>query len=161
MISDAAYKRETEDGYSLRGALYLRAAGNDRDILSGEETVVHVIDVACKSQKRVTRSTFAAELLAAGEAADQGLLTAHMLYETERGVLSAREARERRSKGGYIPISLSIHAKSVLAAVTATFIKRLADQSLLCDVQYFRELLDLQVISELGWIDTRDMYADR
>ena len=27
VISDAAYKKETEDGYSLRGALFLRAAG--------------------------------------------------------------------------------------------------------------------------------------
>ena len=97
VISDAAYKRETEDGYSLRGALFLRAAGTGDRCFSKEETPVHLIDVVCRSQKRVTRSTFAAELLAAGEAADQGLLTSHMLYETEYGALSAAEARQRRS----------------------------------------------------------------
>ena len=46
------------------------------------------------------------------------------------------------------------------AAVTATFVKRPADQSLLCDVQYLRELLDLQALRQIMWIDTRDMYAD-
>ena len=104
-ISDAAYKRETEDGYSLRGALFLRAAGTGDECYSSKEVPVHLIEVARRSQKRVTRSTFAAELLAAGEAADQGLLTSHMLYETEYGVLSAREARERRSSKGFLPIS--------------------------------------------------------
>ena len=88
--------------------------------MAGCETVVHVIDVACKSQKRVTRSTFAAELLAAGEAADQGLLTAHMLYDTEFGVRSADEARRQQHQEGYIPVSLGIDAKSVYATVTAT-----------------------------------------
>ena len=85
-----------------------------------------MVEVACRSQKRVTRSTFAAELLAAGEAADQGLLTSHMLYEAECGVLTAVEARKRRSSQGYLPISLFIDAKSVFAAVTAVFIKKLA-----------------------------------
>ena len=75
-------------------------------------------------------------------------------------MLSAREARERRSNKGYLPITLCIDAKPVYAAVTATFVKRPADQSLLCDAQYLRELLDMQVLRQISWIDTRDMYAD-
>ena len=34
------------------------------------------------------------------------------------------------------------------------------DKSLLCHVQYIRELLDKQVLHHLYWIDTRDMYSD-
>ena len=30
VLSDAAYKKETDDGYSLRGALYCRCSGNSR-----------------------------------------------------------------------------------------------------------------------------------
>ena len=49
-ISDAAFKREAEDGYSLRGAIFLRAAGNNMTT----KVVVHVLDWACKSQRHVT-----------------------------------------------------------------------------------------------------------
>ena len=35
-----------------------------------------------------------------------------------------------------------------------------ADKSLLCHVQYLRELLNNRVLSSLVWMDTRDMTAD-
>ena len=83
-----------------------------------------------------------------------------MLHELEHGPMSALEARDRRMEGGYIPVALYLDAKSVFAAVSATFIKQLAEKSLLCHVQYLRELLDKRVLAYLFWIDTRDMGAD-
>ena len=106
----------------------------------------YVLDWACKSQKRVTRSTFSAELLAAGDSVDQGILISHMICELEKGPMSTMEARARRLDGGYIPIALYLDAKSVNAAITATFIKPPAEKSLLCDIKYIRELLDNRVI---------------
>ncbi len=70
------------------------------------------------------------------------------------------EARGRRLSGGYIPIALYLDAKSVFTAITATFIKEPADQSLLCNVQYIRELLDNRVLQYLFWLDARDMGSD-
>ena len=138
VVSDAAYKKETDDGHSLRGALYCRGAGREPSDFGGYETVVHVIDWAVKSQRHVTRSTFSAELLGAGDAVDQGILISHMLHEVEHGVLSIQEARDRRMHGGYLPTMLYLDAKSVYAAVTATFIKQPAEKSLLSHVQYIR-----------------------
>ena len=63
-------------------------------------------------------------------------------------------------EGGDIPVLLYVDAKSVYAAVTATFVKTPAEKSLLCHVQYLRELLDKGILEQLIWIDTRDMYAD-
>ena len=60
----------------------------------------------------------------------------------------------------YLPIALYVDAKSVFAAVTATFIKQPAEKSLLSHVQYLRELLDKGISRLLFWIDTRDMGAD-
>ena len=159
VVSDAAYKKETEDGYSLRGALFLRGEGIDQSAFS-QNTTVHILDWACRSQRHVTRSTFSAELLAGGDAVDQGLLTSHMLLELESGPISMQEARNRRMQGGYIPTSLYLDAKSVYAAIIATFIKPPAEKSLLCHIQYIRELLDKGVIQYLFWIDTRDMISD-
>ena len=70
VLSDAAYKKETEDGCSLRGALYCRSSGTSRQSFEDHSSPVHVIDWACKSQRHVTRSNFSAELLAAGDAFD-------------------------------------------------------------------------------------------
>ena len=130
------------------------------EAFAGSETNIHILDWACKSQRHVTRSTFSAELLAAGDAADHGILLSHMLFELEHGPMSAFEARNRRMEGGYLPIALYVDAKSVFAAVTATFIKQPAEKSLLSHVQYIRELLDTGFLRLLFWIDTRDMGAD-
>ena len=160
VISDAAYKREVEDGYSLRGALFLRSPGQTAQSFVANNAPVHILDWACRSQRHVTRSTFSAELLAAGDAADQGILISHMMFELENGPLTPTEARERRMGGGYTPVGLYLDAKSVFAAIIATFIKPPAEKSLLCHVQYLRELLDKSVLQYLFWIDTRDMTSD-
>jgi hypothetical protein len=85
VVSDAAYKKEVEDGYSMRGALCCRGVGHEAKDFAGSRSMVHVLDWACKSQRHVTRSTFSAELLSAGDAADQGILISHMLCELEQG----------------------------------------------------------------------------
>ena len=157
IVSDAAYKRETEEGFSLRGAVFCRGPGQQ---LSGAFTAIHVLDYICKSQRHVTRSTFSAELLAAGDAIDQGVLVSHMLCELEEGVMTPGQARLRYMEGGFVPMSLCVDAKSVFAAVTATFIKTPAEKSLLCHIQYLRQQLDRKVLTSLLWLDTRDMGAD-
>ena len=58
------------------------------------------------------------------------------------------------------PLALYIDAKSVFAAVSATFIKLPAEKSLLCHVQFVRELLERRVLEYMAWIDTRDMTSD-
>ena len=66
----------------------------------------HVIEWACKSQRHVTRSTFAAELLSAGDAVDQGILVSQLMMETVSGPVSASTARQLRDNGGYSPMAL-------------------------------------------------------
>ena len=94
VVSDAAFKRETVDGYSLRGVLFLRCEGG-QSCFNNTNTNVHVLDYICKAQRHVCRSTFAAELLGACDAADQGVLIAQMLYEISHEVLSASDARRK------------------------------------------------------------------
>ena len=72
-----------------------------------------MIEWACKSQRHVTRSTFAAELLSAGDAVDQGILVSQLMMETVSGPVSASTARQLRDNGGYSPMALYIDAKSV------------------------------------------------
>ena len=107
------------------------------------------------------RSTFAAELLSGGDAVDQGLLLSQLMHELAHGPMTAVEARNQRLTGGYkIPQVLYLDAMSVFAAVTAVFIKTPAEKSLLCHIQFLRELLDHGVLAAIVWLDTRDMWSD-
>ena len=163
IISDAAFKKETEKGHCLRGALYLRAPGitTESFVATQKETIVHMLDWVCKNQRHVNRSTFSAELLSAGDAVDQGLLLSQVLHELEHGSMTAVEARGQRNTGSFsIPMVLYVDAMSVFAAVTAVFVKTPAEKSLLCHVQFLRELLDHGVLAAIVWLDTRDMVSD-
>ena len=94
-----------------------------------------MLDWVAKAQRHVTRSTFAAETLAAGDAAGHGILVSQQLQEVEQGPLTPLDARDRRMEGGYIPCALYVDAKSVFAAVTATCIKVPTEKSLHCHIQ--------------------------
>ena len=89
-----------------------------------------------------TQHLFFAELLGVGDVADQGIILGHMMYELEHGLIISKQARDQRMHGGYIPTALYLDARSVHAAITATFIKPPAEKSLLCHIQCFRELRD-------------------
>ena len=88
------------------------------------------------------------------------MLIAHMLYEMQHGVMTASDARHHALSKGFARTALYLDAKSVYAAVTATFIKTPAEKSLLTHVQFLREILDRGTLSAILWIDTRDMIAD-
>ena len=163
VVSDAAFKKETEKGHCLRGALYLRAPGDNATAYANwqKQVIIHVLDWVCKNQRHVTRSTCSAELLSGGDAVDHGLLLSQMLHEIPKGPMTAEEARGQRIAGKFlIPMVLYVDAMSVYAAVTATFIKTPAEKSLLCHVQFLRELLDHGVLAAIVWLDTRDMSPD-
>jgi hypothetical protein len=98
-ISDAAFERESDDGYSLRGALCFRGGGHQSDPLAAKQSTVHVVDRACKSQRHVTRSSFSAGLLSVGDAVDRGMLIARMICEIKSRPLFAAEARRKRIEG--------------------------------------------------------------
>jgi hypothetical protein len=65
-ISDAAFRRESIAGLSMRGAII--CVMEDRPLLAGQITKIHWIEYYARKQRRVVRSTFSAELNAAADA---------------------------------------------------------------------------------------------
>ena len=102
----------------------------------GSNKAVHVLEWVCKSQRHVTRSPFAAELLSAGDAIDQGVVVSQMIHEVGHIYLSAVESTNLREEGGFTPLALYLYALSVFAAIAAAFIKVPAEKYLLSQVQY-------------------------
>jgi hypothetical protein len=123
--------------------------------------VCHILDFISRQQRKVVRATFSAELLGGCDASDKGILLSQMLHEIYSGDCTVAGARQRREHGGYhVPMVLYIDAMSVFAAVTASFIKIPADNGMLANIQYLRELLDNRILTAICWVDTRDMLAD-
>ena len=157
---DSAFKKEEDTGHSMRGAFFIRAFEDTQEHMITTQWG-HLLDYVARSQRRVTRATFTAELLGACDTQDRGLLLAQQLHEIAGGVTTAAAGKQLREDGGYlIPMALYIDALSVYAAITATFVKTPADNGALCHLLYLRELLDHGVLHALIWVDTRDMLAD-
>ena len=122
LYSDAAFKKEEEDGHSVRGALYVRCAGTDTASMQRKQAYGHLIETVSKKQRNVVRATFSAELRGAGDTMDKAFILAQTLHEIATGDNSSSRARQLHQHGGYaVPMCLYIDAYSVFAAVTATF----------------------------------------
>ena len=161
LYSDAAFKKEEDDGHSVRGALFVRCAGTDVACMQTKEAYGHLIDTVAKKQRNVVRATFSAELRGAGDTLDKAFILAQTMHEIATGENSSTRARHLHQHGGYaVPMCLYIDAYSVFAAITATFIKMPADNGQLVHLHFIREQLDNGVLKALAWIDTRDMIAD-
>jgi hypothetical protein len=159
-ISDAAFKKEEDNGHSMRGACYVRCLGDSVQDMTGSRPG-HLLDFVSRSQRRVTRATFTSELQGGCDTIDKGFLLMQTLDEMQTGRISANEALARRENGGWaIPAALYLDALSVYTAVTATFVKTPADNGVLVHCLYVRELLDHDVLKAIVWLDTRDMVAD-
>ena len=113
------------------------------------------------SIKNVTRSTFVSDLQAAIAATDSAIMLALTLHEIVKGPVTPKEGLTLRERGGMnIGLRVCVDAMSVFAAIAVDHIKPPAEKSLLCHLLWLKELVQLGIIREFRWIDTRDMTAD-
>eukprot|EP00971_Amphidinium_carterae_P124929 2474936-Amphidinium_carterae.1 len=164
VFSDAGFSAEADKGRSQRGMLLLRTTEPVPSPVSSVPHVQqgHLIDWVSTTQRRVTRSTFASELVSAVDAVDASLLPREYLREVNSGVSSstlARQHMEAPSDGHASAIQLFIDAKSVLDSISSGGGKLPAEKGQFINVQWIREQMQNGVIS-VAWTDTRDMAAD-
>eukprot|EP00971_Amphidinium_carterae_P240500 4774481-Amphidinium_carterae.1 len=165
-FSDAGFSAEADKGRSQRGMLLLRTTAPVPSPISSTPHTQqgHLIDWISTAQRRVTRSTFASELVSAVDAVDASLLTREYLREVNSGVSSATLGRQHmKTPGGgssaTATIQLFIDARSVLDSISSIGGKQPAEKGQFINVQWMREQIQNEVIS-VAWTDTRDMAAD-
>ena len=99
VYSDSGFQVKSDSGLSVRGMIGVKMIASDvSQLYRGASTSVdlacHVIECASKSQRRVTRSTFASELFASTDAVDATTLTRLALcMNCIKNSLSESEAR--------------------------------------------------------------------
>eukprot|EP00959_Pyramimonas_sp_CCMP1952_P422230 8845015-Pyramimonas_sp.AAC.1 len=143
-------------GYGIRGANVLRRGNSPQG-----KSVAHLCDGPCKSHRLQVRSSYAAEALAAAHNFDECYPTLITLHGLKAGALTPRQLRDMREVGGLpINLSLTIGAEYVYQSLSSKDLKIPTERTLLGQISWIRELMDIGIAHNVQWCDTRDTTAD-
>ena len=112
-------------------------------------------------RKRVTRSTYAAELHGAADASEPGKLVAILYSEITYGVVTGTEHIAIMNQCKWpLPIEIALDARSVFESIIARTDKPPTEASLIVILLSIKEQCRLGLVRTLWWVDTEDMVAD-
>jgi hypothetical protein len=168
IVADAAFRREDLTGLAMRGHLvFLASAAADSHCLlqgadAAPETVqIQILNWCAKRQKRVVRSTFAAELNSAADALEDGKLLALAITEIAEPSLSALHLQSRLVSGTLaVKLHLFTDCRSIFDALKLEDLRVPSEASLFALLLIIKQLMTCGLLSRLYWVDTRDMLAD-
>jgi hypothetical protein len=158
VISDAAFKRENDHtGLAMRGAIVGLQEYHEKN----PGGTLHVWEFYARKQRRVCRSTFAAELHSLSDAVEMGKLCAIAATELYLPGISAAELSSLERKGQlYFEQEACTDAKSLFDALASKDTKLPLEASLIVVLLQLKESLLSHSLKRLWWTDTRDMTAD-
>ena len=142
LVSDSAFKAREDDGLSMRGMIAIRV--DSKMLLETGKLQCHLLHTVSKTQRHVTRSTFASELFAATDSMDYGLVQILSLEELLIGNWTWEQARELQQNSPEkmkTKLALIVDARSVTLAITAPVLKAPAENSALVSVAWLRNHL--------------------
>jgi hypothetical protein len=158
VISDSAFKREDKSGLAMRGALICIAEQKYADNPGGN---LHIIEYYARKQRRVTRSTYAAELQALADAVEVGRLVNLAYTEIMIANVTATRLMQLENHGQlFIPMEAVIDAKSVFDSLRMPETKTPSEGSLIMVLLSLKEQMRSFLLRTLWWIHTEDMLAD-
>ena len=100
-------------------------------------------------------------MLAAAHGLDEAYPTLITMHELKHGILKPEQLKNIREYGGIkIIVTLTTDAESVYKSLTAKDIKTPTEKTLMGHVAWIREMMQLGIVDEAQWCDTRDMTAD-
>ena len=156
-ISDSAFKRQDERPLACRGSLI--TLGTDSPDNPGGK--IHVIDCHSKKQKRVTRSTYGAEIHGLADTMELTRVIAAAFTELYQGSLQYGEITKLEDSGSYrYPIDAIVDANSVYDSMVKADLSVPTERSLINILGQMREHMATHRIRYFWWVDTRDMLAD-
>eukprot|EP00971_Amphidinium_carterae_P351893 6492325-Amphidinium_carterae.1 len=156
VISDSAFRKEDSSGLAMRGAV-IGLCMHHHESPGG---VFHVLEFYSRKQKRVTRSTFAAELHALADAIEMGRLIRSAILEVTHGAENAFALSSLEGCSSSPWLEACVDAKSVYTALAAMDVSVPTEASLILVLLQLRELLMSGSLTALWWINTETMVAD-
>ena len=122
---------------------------------------LHAIEYYARKQRRVTRSTFSAELNAASDAFEFAKLIALTVAEVVSYCPHASQLTSMEEQGTLpVLVHLIIDARSVFDSLKAEEIRPPSEISLVMMLCQLKEAMLTHTLRGLHWCDTKDMLAD-
>ena len=156
-VSDSAFRKEDAKGLAMRGSVI--AIGELSNIDPGGR--LHILEFYARKQRRVTRSTFSAELNALSDTYEFAKLIAMTVCECISPHPYATTLTHMEENGSFsIPVECVVDARSVFDALKADDIRPPSEPPLVMFLCQLKEALLAHGLKRLWWVDTRDMVAD-
>ncbi len=147
----------------MRGHVILLASPSpDKDNVAQPQTIqCQVLDWASRRQKRVVRSTFAAELHSMLDAAEHSKLIGLAYHEVYNPGMNASQLAIALEEGKLmLSIDIFTDCRSIYDALAASDLRIPTEAGLYPLLLIILHLLRIGLVSKLYWVDTRDMLAD-
>jgi hypothetical protein len=156
-ISDSAFRKECNAGLAMRGAIIAISSDNALTLTG----TLHVVEFYSRRQRRVTRSTYSAELNALSDAYEFAKLVALTLAEIVRPCPYAKLLTTMEEIGNLpVCVQMIVDARSVYDSLIAEEIRVPSESSLVMQLHVLKEAMLAHTLSRLWWTDTKDMVAD-
>ena len=157
-ISDSAFKRTDDSCLACKGHVIALAEQSTDDTPGGN---FHVLEAVSRRQRRVNRSTFAAEVNGLADAMEPAKVIAMQFAEATAGCVTAQCLARMLSTAAWpIQIEAVIDAKGVFDAIVAPDAKLPVEESFIAVLQSLREQFAQKLAKALWWVDTEDMFSD-
>ena len=122
---------------------------------------MHVLECYSRKQRRVTRSTYGAEILALSDGFEFAKRVAVTMAELLMPWNGLEELRQAEETGTWIvPVEAAIDAKSVYESLVAKQEKIPAEDSLILVLLQSRVAIVTGRLKRIWWVHTGDMLAD-
>ena len=156
-ISDSAFRTEPQSNLAMRGAIIGVCEAQE----SNRGGRVHVLEFFARKQRRVCRSTFAAELNGIADALEIARLinmTIASCYKPQANPQSLQKLEDE----GLLPLPIEIYTdcRSVFDALASEDTKTPTESSLVLVLHMIKELLVAHVVKHITWVNTHDMLSD-
>ena len=157
VISDSAFRKEDLRGLAMRGAII----GIGTEQVETPSGGLHVLEFYSRKQRRVTRSTFSAELNGLSDGFEFGRMIAQTVAEIVSYVPKASELTRMEESGKLpVPIVCVVDARSVFDSLVQEEIRPPSEVSLIMMLCGIKESMRSGSLRRLFWVDTKDMVAD-
>ena len=158
-ITDAAFKTEPNSCLAMRGAVI--GISEVREGTQNRGGIFHIIEFSSRKQRRICRSTYAAELNAMADSLEITRLIAMTLSSCLHPYPDAKTLQQAEDNGQLaVPIEVCTDCRSVFDSLRATDTKVPTESSLILILSSIKQLLQAHVVKWLSWINTHDMLAD-
>ena len=154
-VGDSAFRKESDTGLAMRGA-FVMLCQKSTEHPGG---VCHILDYFSRRQKRVTRSTFASELLNMSDTTDATKQIAFAVAEVSFPY-SLKDLAQFEEHGNLpVDIEICVDARGVYDSLVNEQ-TRCSEGGLVMTLLSLKENIRKGIVKRVWWVDTRDMLAD-